>query len=115
MNNIYEVAGHKFEFKEKLTMGDRSKIFEMEDRLQDMNDRGILWACETFALLCVTIDDQLQSFQQKYDFMLGLTDVEIYAALVKFCHDLKDKIASENEEKKKTLTTSVDAGKTPGE
>lgn len=104
---MLDIGWRKIEFKQVMTVGDRSKLIEIQNRCRGIEDWGIQQSCEVFALLCATIDWQVMQYDEKLNFIQWLTDLSVYMDLVKECNNLQDRINLELEEKKKTLNTSV--------
>lgn len=96
---------YNIEFKEKLTMKDRSDICRVRNkRKTDGNDdNGLSYMFDMFVILCAAINGSVKTDSEKLEFIQSITDFTLFNAIVDEIDKLEKRESERAEEKKKTL------------
>lgn len=96
---------YNIEFKEKLTMKDRSDIFRVRNkrRADGSDDNWLSYMFDMFVILCATINGNVKTDSEKLEFIQSITDFALFNAIVDEIDKLEKRESEKAEEKKKTL------------
>lgn len=103
----------KILFKEKLNMGDRQKVMRAKKKFDETNDE-FEFCFDLFPILCINIDWQEMSDQQKIEFVKKVEDMSEFAEISWAIAEIQTKIAEELEKKKISTDMNSKSETKPG-
>ena len=96
------IGWKKIVFKDKMTMWDRQKV-AIERKKYDQTKDEFELCFNLFPIICISIDDQPLSDQEKLTYIKSIDDMEAFSEISESLAEIRIQIANEVEKKKKNI------------